>query len=29
MTGYEWFALTGGVIMLGSLALVLWKITSH
>lgn len=29
MTGYEWFVFSGGATMLVSLAIVLWKITSH
>ncbi len=29
MTGYEWFALAGGTVMLVSLAVLVWKITSH
>jgi len=29
MTGYEWFALIGGGVMMVSLAILVWKITSH
>jgi hypothetical protein len=29
MTGYEWFAAIGGTAIMLSLALLLWKLTSH
>jgi hypothetical protein len=29
MTGYEWFALVGGTVIMMSLAILVWKITSH
>jgi hypothetical protein len=29
MTAYDWFAFISVAIMAGSLALVIWKITSH
>ena len=29
MTAYEWFALIGGTVIMVSLAVLVWKITSH
>lgn len=29
MTLYEWFAMLGGITVLGSLGLLIWKLTSH
>jgi hypothetical protein len=29
MAGYEWFALVGGTVIMMSLAILVWKITSH
>lgn len=29
MTPYEWFALLGGLTVLGSLGLLIWKLTSR